>query len=158
MPEFLMVCQVNLSFLLVNFVQNCSYLRRPVMGKPNKILEVTFSFSLSIIELHKMLTDKKDFVISRQLLRSATSIGANAEEANAAQTRKDFITKMAIASKEARETKYWLRLLAASKILEIDYGVYLRTIDDIINIVTKIVKTAQESLKTENEELLKPSD
>ena len=158
MPEFLMVCQVNLSFLLVNFVQNCSYLRRPVMGKPNKILEVTFSFSLSIIELHKMLTDKKDFVISRQLLRSATSIGANAEEANAAQTRKDFITKMAIASKEARETKYWLRLLAASKILEIDYGVYLRTIDDIINIVTKIVKTAQENLETENEELLKPSD
>ena len=138
MPEFLMVCQVNLSFLLVNFVQNCSYLRRPVMGKPNKILEVTFSFSLSNIELHKMLTDKKDFVISRQLLRSATSIGANAEEANAAQTRKDFITKMAIASKEARETKYWLRLLAASKILEIDYGVYLRTIDDIINIVTKL--------------------
>ena len=128
------------------------------MGKPNKILEVTFSFSLSIIELHKMLTDKKDFVISRQLLRSATSIGANAEEANAAQTRKDFITKMAIASKEARETKYWLRLRAASKILEIDYGVYLRTIDDIINIVTKIVKTAQESLKTENEELLKLSD
>ena len=104
-----------------------------------------------------MLTDKKDFVISRQLLRSATSIGANAEEANAAQTRKDFITKMAIASKEARETKYWLRLLAASKIVE-RHGVYLRTIDDIINIVTKIVKTAQENLETENEELLKLSD
>ena len=104
-----------------------------------------------------MLTDKMDFVISRQLLRSATSIGANAEEANAAQTRKDFITKMAIASKEARETKYWLRLLAASEIVE-RHGVYLRTIDDIINIVTKIVKTAQENLETENEELLKPSD
>lgn len=75
----------------------------------NKILELSFSFSLQIIELYKKLQEKKEFVISKQVLRSGTSIGANVEEAIAAQSRKDFISKMAIASKEARETRYWLR-------------------------------------------------
>lgn len=116
------------------------------MKTENKILELTFDFSLKIIQLYKLLLDQKEFVISKQLLRSATSIGANVEEANAAQTKKDFIAKMAIASKESRETKYWLRLLDRSQIVKHNYSEYLADIEYIINIITKIVKTSQESM------------
>lgn len=116
------------------------------MKTENKILELTFNFSLAIIWLYKVLQEQKEFVISKQLLRCATSIGANVEEGNAAQTKRDFITKMSIASKEARETKYWLRLLDKSQIVQHDYNHYIKEIDHIINILTKIVKTSQESL------------
>lgn len=68
------------------------------------------------------------------------------EEANAAQTKRDFITKMSVASKEARETKYWLRLLDKSQIIKYNYADHLKKIEHIINIITKIVKTSQESL------------
>ncbi len=120
--------------------------QRSKMKTENKVLELTFDFSLKIIGLYKILTEQKEYVISKQLLRSATSIGANVEEANAAQTKKDFIAKMSIASKEAREAKYWLRLLDKSQIIKFDYLEYLNLIDHIINILTKIVKTSQESL------------
>lgn len=116
------------------------------MKEDNPILNLTFDFSLRIIELYKILLEHKEFVISKQVLRSATSIGANVEEATAAQTKKDFITKMSIASKEARETKYWLRLLEKSQIIKYDYTEHLKKIDHIINILTKIVKTSQQSL------------
>jgi four helix bundle protein len=115
------------------------------MKTENKILELSFDFSLSIIELYKQLIVNKEFVLSKQLLRSGTSIGANVEEATAAQSRKDFISKMSIASKEARETRYWLRLLERSKLVDLDYSTYLNHIEHIINIVTKIVKTTQET-------------
>jgi len=116
------------------------------MKSENKILDLSFDFAIQIIELYKILIEHKEFVLSKQLLRSATSIGANVEEANAAQTKKDFITKMSIASKEARETKYWLRLLDKSQLVRLDYSLYLNSIEQIINILTKIVKTSQESL------------
>jgi four helix bundle protein len=115
------------------------------MKTENKILELSFEFSLKIIELYKRLIDKKEFVISKQVLRSGTSIGANVEEATAAQSRKDFISKMSIASKEARETRYWLRLLDKSKLVDIEYSGYLTDVEHIINILTKIVKTSQEA-------------
>ena len=118
------------------------------MKTENKILEISFDFSLQVISLYKILIDKKEFILSKQLLRSGTSIGANIEEATAAQTKKDFITKMSIASKEARETKYWLRLLDQSKLVDIDYSNYLMSVEHIINILTKIVKTSQESIQT----------
>jgi four helix bundle protein len=111
----------------------------------NKILELSFEFSLKIIELYKKLIEHKEFVISKQLLKSGTSIGANVEEAIAAQSRKDFISKMSIASKEARETRYWLKLLDKSKLVNIDYTDYLKSVEHIINILTKIVKTTQET-------------
>ena len=116
------------------------------MKTENTILNLTFDFSLKVIELYKALITQKEFVISRQLLRCATSIGANVEEANAAQTKRDFVSKMSIASKEARETKYWLRLLEASKLVPLDFSPYLTTINHIINILTKIVKTSQQSI------------
>src|SRR5215217_6976528 len=115
--------------------------------KENKILELTFDFSVQIIELYKKLIEQKEYVLSKQLLRSATSIGANVEEANAAQSKRDFIAKMAIASKEARETKYWLQLLERTRLVDLDYSLYLEKVDHIINIVTKIVKTSQESIQ-----------
>src|SRR6476660_4659408 len=116
------------------------------MKSENKILGLSFDFAIQIIELYKLLVEQKEFVLSRQLLRAATSIGANVEEANAAQTKKDFIAKMSIASKEARETKYWLRLLDKSQLVRLDYSLYLNSVEQIINILTKIVKTSQESL------------
>jgi len=79
--------------------------------KNNPIKERSFNFALSIVKLYKILQEKNEFIISKQLLRSGTSIGANIEEASAAQSKKDFLHKMSIASKEARETSYWLRLL-----------------------------------------------
>ena len=116
------------------------------MKEENKILSLTFDFSLEIINLYKLLIRHNEYVMSKQLLRSATSIGANIEEANAAQTKKEFIQRMSIASKEARETKYWLRLLDKSQIIQYDYTEYLMKIEHIINILTKIVKTSQESI------------
>ncbi len=116
------------------------------MSGDNLILNMTFDFSLRIIELYRHLTKNKEFVISKQLLKCGTSIGANVEEANAAVSKKDFVSKMAISSKEARETKYWLRLLDKSQIVRFDYSEYLREIDSIINVLTKIVKTSQSSL------------
>ena len=114
--------------------------------KDNIVLNKSFDFALEIIELYKILKSKNEFVISKQLLRSGTSIGANVEEATAAQSKKDFATKMSIASKEARETRYWLRLLNKSKLVEYDYKSYLYKIDELIRIITAIVKTAQSNL------------
>ena len=111
------------------------------MKSENKIVELSFDFAIAIISLYKRLVEKKEFILSKQLLRSGTSIGDNLEEGIAAQSRKDFISKMSIASKEARETRYWLRLLNKSKLVDFNYQSYLESIEHIINILTKIVKT-----------------
>jgi len=93
--------------------------------------------------LYKQLIDKKEFVLSKQLLRSATSVGANIEEAIGGFSKRDFTAKMGIALKEARETKYWLRLIHISKIVEIDVTDYIKESEEIVNILTSIVKTLQ---------------
>ena len=90
------------------------------------------------------MTEKKDFILSKQVLRSAISIGANVEEAIAAQSRKDFVSKLSIAAKEARESHYWLRLMNETKWLEIDYIKYIQQCTSITNVLTKIIKTTQE--------------
>jgi four helix bundle protein len=112
--------------------------------KDNLIANKTFDFSLMIVRLFIQLKKENEFIISKQLLRSGTSIGANVEEAIAAQSKKDFINKLSIANKEARETKYWLRLLDKSELTKIEINEYLIEIEHIINIITKIIKTAQE--------------
>ena len=114
--------------------------------KENIIQNKTFSFSLKIISLYKVLKQHNEFDIGRQLLRCGTSVGANVQEASAGQTKRDFITKMAIASKEARESKYWLRILDASKLVPYDYISLIKDCDEIINILTAIVKTSQKNL------------
>jgi len=114
------------------------------MKKDNVIQQKSYDFALSIIELYKKLIIEKEYIISKQLLKSGTSIGANIEEASAAQSKKDFISKMSIASKEARETKYWLKLLNESQLVKINLTDYLTKIDEIISILTSIIKTLQE--------------
>lgn len=115
--------------------------------KESIIQEKSFKFSLMIIALYRKLYKVDHNPILRQLLRSATSIGANVNEGSAGQTKKDFITKMSIASKEARETSYWLRLLNESKWYEVDLKLHLTESNEILKILTKIVKTSQENLK-----------
>jgi four helix bundle protein len=90
------------------------------------------------------LQDSKEFVISNQLLRSGTSIGANIEEALQGQSKADFIAKLSISLKEAHETKYWLKLLKFGNLSNINVDVYLTNIDEIINILTRIIKTTKE--------------
>jgi four helix bundle protein len=114
--------------------------------KENIILIKTFNFSMEVLQLNKMLIKQHEYIISRQLLRCCTSIGANVEEAGAASSRKDFALKMSIASKEAREARYWLRLLKEDNFVkDYNFSGLINEIDQIINILTKIVKTAQEN-------------
>jgi four helix bundle protein len=114
--------------------------------KENIIKEKSFQFALSIVKLYQQLVLNKEYVLSKQLLRSGTSIGANIEEATAAISKKDFIAKMSISSKEARETKYWLLLLQKSQIVQLDFSSYLTEVEQIINILTAIVKTSQQNV------------
>ena len=109
------------------------------------IRQKSFEFALAIIELYQKLQERHEYVISRQVLRSGTSIGANVEEATAGQSRKDFLSKMAIASKEARETKYWLLLLQQSKLVDVDVTIHLAQVEELIRILTSIVKTTSEN-------------
>ncbi|MEZ4811033.1 MAG: four helix bundle protein [Allomuricauda sp.] len=110
------------------------------------IEERSFEFSLQIIKLVKDLKQNHEYIFADQLLRASTSIGANVAEAGAGQSKKDFISKMAIASKEARETQYWLRLIHKANLSNLNLEKYLDEINQIIKILTKIVKTSQETI------------
>ena len=106
----------------------------------------SFAFSLEIIRLYKQLESHREYVVAKQLLRSGTSIGANIEEAAAAESRRDFLHKMNIALKEARETHYWLRLLNESDLTpELDVTVQLNQANDLVRLLTAIVKTTREN-------------
>jgi len=84
-----------------------------MMKRKNEILELSFQFAFEVIQYCEILEEGRKYVISRQLLKSGTSIGANVREAQAPQSRADFISKMTIALKEAHETAYWLELCHA---------------------------------------------
>ena len=115
-------------------------------NKPNIIKDKTYRFALDVIRIYQEMKTQNEFILSKQLVRAGTSIGANAEEASAAQSRKDFIAKMAIASKEARETNYWLRLFRDSELCKnIDYSDLIKDSEEIIKILTSIVKTSQQN-------------
>ncbi len=109
----------------------------------NIIRRKTFEFALEIVGLGRNLQQQHEFILSKQLLRSGTSIGANVEEADVAQSKRDFIAKMSIALKEARETQYWLRLLENSKIGTADYKSYIQHVQEIERILTAILKTSR---------------
>ena len=113
--------------------------------KDNVIKEKSYLFSLKIIDLFRTMHELNEFVISKQILKSGTSIGANVEEATAGQSKKDFTAKMAIASKEARETNYWLRLLRDSKLCPSNnLSELIDESEQLIKILTSIVKTSQK--------------
>jgi four helix bundle protein len=115
-------------------------------AKKNVVQEKSYAFALKIIELCKMLHERNEYVLAGQLLRAGTSIGANVEEATAAQTKKDFTAKMAVASK-ARETNYWLRLLRDSgNYTTTDLLSVINESGELIKILTPIVKTSQSTV------------
>ena len=89
------------------------------------------------------MQSQKEVVISRQLLASATSVGANVHEASAASSRKDFINKMTIASKEARESRYWLELIRSSQIVDYDVTKLLALNDELIKLLNSIILTSK---------------
>jgi four helix bundle protein len=108
----------------------------------------TFEFSVEIIELYKYLQyEKKEYTLGKQLLRAGTSIGANVEEATAAQSKKDFIAKMSISLKEARETNYWLRLLKRTGYIKKD--ILIKESAEIMNILGAIIRTSRKNLESE---------
>ncbi|MBL7713514.1 MAG: four helix bundle protein [Chitinophagaceae bacterium] len=113
--------------------------------KENLVKTKSFEFALEAIQLYKLLLSKNEFVLSKQFLRAATSIGANVEEADAGQSKRDFIAKISIASKEAREANYWLRLLKASGFTDFKFEELTRKSEELIRILTAIVKTAQSN-------------
>ena len=117
--------------------------------KDNIILDKSFSFAVRIVKLYKHLSnDKREYILSKQLLRCGTSIGANINEAQAGQSKADFIAKMSIASKEARETKYWIELLIKTDYLVINENhvqSLLSDIEEIIKLLTSIVKSSMEN-------------
>ncbi len=117
------------------------------MKKANIIQEKTFDFALKIINLYKDLRyNWKEFVLSKQVLRSGTSIGANVEEAIGGFSKRDFGAKINIAYKESRETRYWLRLLYHSKYInEIEYKTLINDCDHIIKILTSIGLTLKKN-------------
>jgi four helix bundle protein len=110
------------------------------------IKQKSYDFALHILKLCTKLKGKKHYEIASQLLRSGTSIGANVEEALAGQSRNDFSAKMCIASKEARETNYWLRLIKDSEIFDKQKTQKLiEESEELIKILSSIVKTVKES-------------
>lgn len=114
------------------------------MERKNIIKEKSFAFAIEVVNLYKVLAEKKEFVLSRQMLRSGTSIGANIREAEHAQSRADFIHKLSISLKEANETEYWLDLLHETKYLsEIEFLNIKPKITELLRLLTSIVKTTK---------------
>lgn len=113
-----------------------------------KIQKRTYGFALEIIKLVKNLPyNTATISLGRQLIRSGTSIGANIEEAQGASSKKDFINKINIAKKEARETRYWLNLVNDAKLSKADeLAGLINEANEIINILTAIVKTSSSNL------------
>ena len=118
------------------------------MKPENIVREKSYAFALCIVKAYKYLAEeKKEYVLSKQLLRSGTSVGANIEEAIGGQTPKDFFAKLNASYKEARETMYWLRLLKDSDILnEKEADSLMKDCDELLKIIGTIIKTMKVKL------------
>jgi len=116
--------------------------------RKNIVKDKSFEFSVRVVKLYQYLcTQKKEFVLSKQLLRSGTSVGAMVREAEHAETKKDFIHKMAIAQKEINETIYWLELLKATDYLTNEQFISLNNnAVEIIKLITTIIKTTKTNI------------
>jgi len=119
--------------------------------RENILKDKSYNFAIRCVKLYKYLAgEQKEFVLSKQILRSGTSIGANVEEANSGQSKNDFISKLSISLKEAKETHYWLRLLYDCDYLNKNmFDSLLADCNEIIALLTKIIKTARENRKEE---------
>ncbi len=116
----------------------------------NEILSLSFAFAVRIVNLNRYLCEQKnEYVLSKQLLRSGTSIGANVNEAQDAQSKKDFVSKMSIALKEARETKYWILLLTETDCLpdqHTNVKTLLSELESIIKLLSSIIISSKASM------------
>ena len=123
-----------------------------IMKKDNVIQDKSYAFAVRVVRLYQYLVkSKSEYVLSKQLLRSGTSIGANVEEAIGGQSDKDFFAKMTIAYKEARETHYWLRLLTDTSYLSNEESESLLCdVEEILKIIGSIQKTMREKLRITN--------
>ncbi len=116
--------------------------------RDNVLMNKSYTFALRIIKLYKyLIADQKEYVLSKQILRSGTAIGALVKEAEHAQSKADFLNKMNIALKEANETEYWLMLLKDSDYIdEKSYNSIYPEIIEILKMLISIVKTTKENL------------
>lgn len=115
-------------------------------NKENPLLTKSFNFAVQIIRVCKELQSNNNYLLANQLLKSGTSIGANVREAQASESRADFIHKIKIAAKEAEETEYWLLLLKESNIYIIDPTIF-DSLLEIKKIITKSIVTAKSNSK-----------
>lgn len=115
------------------------------MNSGNIILDKSFAFALAIINYCEILEQHKKFVVSHQLLKSGTSIGANINEAQNSESRADFIHKFKIAAKEGEETKYWLLLCLEAPNYPIDETL-LRDLSDILKLINRIIHSAKKTM------------
>lgn len=117
--------------------------------KENIVREKSFSFALRIVKLYQFLSEKKrEFVLSKQLLRSGTAIGALVREAEQGESKPDFIHKVAIALKEANESDYWIELLhQAGYLNETEYLSIRSDLAELLKMLTAIIKTTKANLK-----------
>jgi four helix bundle protein len=114
-------------------------------NKENIIVTKSYAFALEIISLYKFLIEKKEFVLSKQILRSGTSIGANIHEGVASESKKDFIHKLGISAKEARETSYWLNLLKDSNYINSEqFNSLNNNCQELIRILNSIILTTKQ--------------
>ena len=123
------------------------------MKNENEVFELSRNFALRIIKMYKFLVnDKKEFVMSKQILRSGTSIGANIAESQAAFSKKDFLAKMYISFKECTETLYWLELLFEAEYLTKEqYDSLYKDAERIRKILSAITKSTRENLETDTD-------
>jgi four helix bundle protein len=113
--------------------------------KESVVRDKSFGFALRVIQLYKyLIEEKKEYVLSKQLLRSGTAVGALVREADQAESKPDFIHKMAIALKEANETEYWIELLTQSEYINEKSNASIRTdLTELLKLLTSIIKTAK---------------
>jgi four helix bundle protein len=117
------------------------------MGK-NVVKDKSYSFAIQIVELYKLLIEKKEFVLSKQILRSGTAVGALIQEAEHAESKKDFIHKLSISLKEANETTYWLNLLVDTQYIEKSDFVKINNLNiELIKLLVSIIKSSKNNLK-----------
>ena len=118
--------------------------------KENVLMNKTFSFSKRIVKLYKYLTiEKKEYVLSKQLLRSGTSIGANVRESKYAQSDKDFINKLSISLKEASETEYWIELMKDEYLSKKETESIIEELTEILKLLTRIINTMKKKISNE---------
>ena len=113
--------------------------------RKNLIQELSIEISLLATKLFSEMTNQKEFVLSKQFLKSSTSIGANIHEALDAQSRKDFIHKLSISLKEARETEYWLLIIKQSELVKCDTSILSQKVTSAIKVLTSIIKTSKKN-------------